>query len=114
MIQMPTKYGLRCFYNQLRRGFKEGSGFNVRYWSLAELKALAQSTIGKPQTEIDCFFGIGWQPSDAEFMPLHFRLAIAISEQLRAVGRVVTPLKVFADSVYISAIKAVPDGTPSQ
>jgi SAM-dependent methyltransferase len=105
LIQMPTKLGLRCLYNQLRRGFREPTGFDVRYWSLGELRRLFESRIGRTQFSVDCFFGIGWQASDAHLMPPVFRAVIATSEFLRRLAARFPPLTRIADSVYVESRK---------
>ena len=35
LIQMPNVFGIRCLYHQIRRGFREASDFEVRYWRTA-------------------------------------------------------------------------------
>jgi SAM-dependent methyltransferase len=105
MIQMPAKYGARCLYNQARRGFRETKGFEVRYWTLRDLKRVFENKIGPVKFSVDCFFGIGWQASDARFMPASFRLIISASEFLRRISQWFPPLKQVADSVYVAAVK---------
>ncbi len=105
MIQMPTRYGLRCLYNQARRGFRDTHGFEVRYWRLADLRKVVRQSIGATRFTIDCFFGIGWQPSDAHLMPLLYRMIIRASETLRAIGGWLPGLQLLADSVYLHSIK---------
>src|SRR5665213_103438 len=104
-VQMPTVFGVRCLYHQLRRGFSEGSGFDVRYWTIPALKRLFTDAIGASSVLVDCYFGIGLQPSDARFMPWHFRAAMFASEGLRRVSGLVPPLKYLADSVYVLSEK---------
>ena len=105
MIQMPTKYGIRCLVNQARRGFRDTHGFEVRYWTLAELRSTFQEHVGPANFAVDCFFGIGWQPSDAHLMPGSLRLVIAASEGLRHLSSSIPLLTHLADSVYALATK---------
>ena len=105
MIQMPTKFGIRCLINQARRGFRETHGFEVRYWSLADLRTTFGQHVGSAEFAVDCFFGIGWQPSDAHLMPPSLRAVIRASEALRALSRTVPLLTQVADSVYVLAAK---------
>ena len=105
MIQMPAKFGLRCLYNQLRRKFRDATGFEVRYWRLAELRKVMDRQIGRTRFTVDCFFGIGWQPGDAHLMPTHFRALIACSELLRRLSQWLPVLRHVADSVYAHATK---------
>ena len=104
-IQMPTKCGLRCLYHQARRGFREGVGFEVRYWSLPSLLTLFASKIGTTEFSVDCFFGIGLQFSDLHLMPPALKLVVSASEGLRLASTVFTPLVWAADSVYVSSVK---------
>ena len=104
-IQMPTKFGLRCLYHQARRGFREGVGFEVRYWTLPSLAALFASKIGTTEFSVDCFFGIGLQFSDLHLMPPGLKMIVSASEGLQLASTVFTPLVWAADSVYVSSVK---------
>ena len=103
-VQMPNVMGPRCFYQWAKRGFHDGSGFNVRYWTLGQLRE-AFGRIGVTRFEIDCFFGIGLQPSDADIMPTKWRLLLKVSEALRALEGIVPGLAWVADSVYVDVTK---------
>ena len=105
LIQMPTPFGLRCMYHQARRRFKEAEGVEVRYWSIPALKRVFTSTIGKTEISVDCYFGLGLQKSDSEFMPMKLKLVLAGSEILRKVSHFASFLKYVADSVYVKAVK---------
>jgi ubiquinone/menaquinone biosynthesis C-methylase UbiE len=110
-VQMPTKFGLRCIYHQFRRRFRDGSGFEVRYWTLPSLRKLFSSRIGSATFSVDCFFGIGLQFSDLRFMTPLLKVVVTASETLRQISRFVVPLTWVADSVYVSTVK---DGTAQQ
>lgn len=99
-VQMANVMGPRCFYQWVRRGFNDGEGFNVRYWTLRQLRA-AFEKIGPVDFEIDCFFGIGLQSSDVDLMPPKWKMLIHASECLRKFSGLVG----LADSVYVSALK---------
>jgi SAM-dependent methyltransferase/uncharacterized protein YbaR (Trm112 family) len=105
LVQMPTKWGLRCLMNQARRKFRRAEGFEVRYWTLADLRKVFREAVGPCEISVDCFFGIGWQPTDLPMMPSHFKLVIHASEALRIASKVLPQLKWVADSVYVSARK---------
>ena len=102
LVQMPTKYGLRCLYHQARRGFSDGDGFAVRYWTVPALRRMFSDSIGPTEVSVDCFFGIGLQKSDASMMPTHLKLVIGASELLRETSQVITPLVYTADSIYLA------------
>lgn len=106
-VQMPTRYGLRCLYHQVRRGFREGTGFEVRYWTLAELLRLFTARVGAAEIEADCFFGLGLQPSDQALMPPASRRVLRLSERLKRASRRWPSLVGMADSVFVEAAKAV-------
>jgi len=104
-VQMPTRYGIRCLYHQVRRGFREGQAFEVRYWSRPELRQLFNASLGDTQFEVDCYFGIGLQPSDELLMPPRLRQALRASEALKAASRVLPVLARVADSVFAVSTK---------
>jgi SAM-dependent methyltransferase/uncharacterized protein YbaR (Trm112 family) len=105
LVQMPMKVGVRCLYHQARRKFREGMGFEVRYWSIPTLRSIFDSNVGTTSFSVDCFFGIGLQRSDLDLMPPMLRAAIIASETLRALSRAFPPLVWLADSVYVSSVK---------
>jgi SAM-dependent methyltransferase/uncharacterized protein YbaR (Trm112 family) len=105
LVQMPTVLGVRCLYHQMRRGFRDGRDFEVRYWTVPALRRLFGERIGPTRVSVDCYFGIGLQASDLRFMPFSHRVAIRTSEALRGVSHVVPPLKYVADSVYLESTK---------
>jgi len=105
LIQMPTKFGLRCLQHQLRRRFREGRGFEVRYWSLPSLRRLFSSRVGSTKFSVDCYFGIGLQYSDIHLMSPFMKIVVAASEALRQLSRAIHPLTWVADSVYVSSVK---------
>lgn len=110
LIQMPIRWGLRCLYNLWRRGWSEGEGFEVRYWSSEELRAAFGRTMNQVELSVDCYFGIGWQWSDARLMPWPLRCVLVASEVLRRLSQWLPPLRVVADSVYVKAEKPKESG----
>ena len=105
LVQMPTVFGLRCLYHQVRRKFREATRFDVRYWTIPALRRLFSSQIGPTEISVDCFFGIGLQYSDLHLMPLTYKTVIVASELLRRASYVLPPLTLLADSVYVSSLK---------
>ena len=105
-VQMPSKFGIRCLYHQMRRSFREAVDFDVRYWSIPSLRKLFSAKIGPTTFSVDCFFGIGLQFSDLRFMTIHAKLITITSELLRFLSRFVTPLVWAADSVFVSSTKS--------
>lgn len=105
LVQMPTPFGLRCLYHQVRRRFRPARGFEVRYWTIPRLTALFSRAVGPATISVDCYFGIGLQRSDWPLMSPVRKLVLAGSEGLRGASLVFPPLKYIADSVYVSAVK---------
>src|SRR5215213_5796212 len=83
LFQMPNKYGIRQYQMHRRRGFTEGEGFDVRYWTPTELLETFEKRFGPTKMTTDCYFGLGIQPSDVDLLPLHYKLIIHTSEVLR-------------------------------
>lgn len=110
LVQMPNKWGLRCLFHQVRRRFRVPVRFEVRYWTLAELRQTYSSRIGPTHVSVDCFFGLGLQASDRHLMPFSKRCVITTSEILRHLSRYLPGLTSVADSVYVASAKAPVDG----
>lgn len=104
LVQMPVIFGIRCLYHLARRRFREGTGFEVRYWTIPALRRLF-AAIGPSRIEVDCYFGIGLQAADAHVMPPGRRLILAVSEALRLASGWCAPLRYVADSVYVRSIR---------
>jgi len=106
LIQMPNRFGLRCLYQQARRGFRKPENFEVRYRSPSTLLNLFNSSIGQSELSIDCFFSIGLQAADINIIPKKYRSLIYLSETLRKLGTNFYSLNYIADSLYITSTKS--------
>lgn len=106
-VQMPTRYGIRCLYHQMRRGFGEGSGFDVRYWLLRDLQRMFTERIGPSEFEVDGYFGIGLQQSDRHLMTPLRRWVLRASAFMRAASERLSWLIHVADSVYVRSVKRI-------
>ena len=109
-IQMANRFGVRSFYHQLRRGFEEGEAFEVRYWSPTELISVFEESIGRSRLSVDCYFGLGLQKADREYMPWYLKGVISTSEWLKSISRSLNPLVSVADSVFVRSEKIGRDG----
>ena len=105
-VQMPTIFGVRCLYHQARRRFAEGTGFDVRYWTIPALTRLFSRAIGRATISVDCYFGIGLQRADFALMTPMLKVILISSEIVRGASRFAPFLKYVADSVYVTAVKA--------
>ena len=104
---MASATGRRSLQHILRRRAREPVGFDVRYWSPLELQRQFVRTFGSAALEVDCYFGLGLQPADLPILPSPSRAVVRVSEGLRKLARVVPPLALVADSVYLTARKTV-------
>jgi SAM-dependent methyltransferase/uncharacterized protein YbaR (Trm112 family) len=103
-VQMPTRFGLRCLYHQARRAFRNATGFEVRYWTIAALADVFTRHIGPATFEVDGYFGIGLQRADEPLMTPALRRVLYASERLKAISRRFQPLVAVADSVFVQAV----------
>lgn len=101
----PNRLGLLPLVRQAQRRFRKAEGFEVRYWSLNDLRALFEENFGVVSFEVDCFFGIGLQAADEKFMIPAMKCAVRVSELLRRMSHTVPLITHFADSVYVRAKK---------
>jgi ubiquinone/menaquinone biosynthesis C-methylase UbiE len=104
LVQMPNKYGIRQYQQHRRRGFTEGEGFEVRYWTPTELMETFENKFGPTKMTTDCYFGLGIQASDADLLPLHYKMIVNSSELLRRISNIFRPLTKVADSVYLESV----------
>jgi len=105
LIQMAHALGVRSLYHQLRRGFREGTDFEVRYWTIPKLRRAFQEYIGPSTISVHCYFGLGLEPADVKLMPRRLARLISLSEGLRALSTRLHLLTYLADSLYVSAVK---------
>lgn len=105
LIQMPNFLGVRCLQHQIRRRFREARGFEVRYWSVNELKREFSRFIGDSTISVDCYFGLGLQKSDQKYMSPLMKMVVSMSEFLRSASKNIPTLTFFADSLYVESRK---------
>lgn len=103
VVQMPNRQGVRQSQQHRRRGFTEGEGFDVRYWSPAELLATFQELVGPSKISADCFFGLGIQVSDVDLLPLRYQAVVRASQSLVFASRWCEALRMHADSLYVES-----------
>jgi SAM-dependent methyltransferase/uncharacterized protein YbaR (Trm112 family) len=103
-VQMPNKFGLRCLYHQIGRGFREREAFDVRYWTQGDLRSTF-GIIGPASISVDGYFSLNPQISDIRFFPRRYRALVRTSEFLGKLSHLLTPLGWMADSLYVSAVR---------
>jgi ubiquinone/menaquinone biosynthesis C-methylase UbiE/uncharacterized protein YbaR (Trm112 family) len=99
-IHMLNKYGLRSIYVQLKRGFREASGFETRYWSPSELVATFNQYIGPTELLVGSYFTQA-QPTDKDLFIPRDKILLAIAELLKRTNHRVPFLTNFADNVFL-------------
>src|SRR5947207_2635099 len=109
VIQMANAFGLRSIYHQLRRGFRQGREFEVRYWRPGELRATFARLVGPSDVTADGYFSLNPQPNEAHMLPVPFRAVVAASETLRTLSMHGMPITWLADSLCVSATKSRDD-----
>jgi SAM-dependent methyltransferase/uncharacterized protein YbaR (Trm112 family) len=105
-VQLANVLGLRSALQIARRAGREPTAFEVRYYAPRHLLRLFEGHIGTARLEADCFFGLGLQAADADYMGPAGRIAMRSSEALKKASRWFSPLAFLADSVYVEASKA--------
>jgi len=112
LVQLPNVFGLRCLYHELRRGFREARDFEVRYWTVPELKATFSRLIGPASVSVDGYFSLNAQVSDVAFLPPRYRAIVYTSEWLQRLSVHLPALNYIADSLYVTASRL--DGVSSR
>ena len=102
LVQLPNRLGLRNLMNRAQVGFKD---FDVRYWSVSELRATFEQLIGPAEIEVDGFFSLNAQRADLAFLRKRHRAVVRVSDALRFTSDIMPPIGLLADSLYVRAIK---------
>lgn len=104
LIQMATAFGLRNLQNQMKRRFRQPTGFEVRYWDPWKLQNTFEKIIGKTNMFVDSYFGLGLHEEDKDMMPPHISVLISLSTMMRRFSKSFELLKYIADSVYLRSV----------
>ena len=78
----------------------------MRYWTVPALVRLFERQIGETRVDVDCYFGIGLQPSDEPLMTPGLKRIMRASERLKAASRRWSALVWVADSVFVESSRA--------
>lgn len=105
-VQMASAWGIRSLQHQLRRGFREAADFEVRYWTPFALRQAFREAFGEADVSVDCYFGLGLQPSDMDLLPAQKKAIVRASEGLKRVANWLPPLAYCADSQFIKGRKS--------
>jgi ubiquinone/menaquinone biosynthesis C-methylase UbiE len=104
-VQLANHLGVRSVYHQLKRGFREPIGFEVRYLWPSQIKNIFPRAGWWVETKPDCFFGLGLQKADSEVMPYLKKILLFASELLKKLARSLPLLGLLADSIFVIAEK---------
>ena len=105
-VQLPNARGLRSLQVQAARRWRRPENFEVRYWTVPELRATFEHLIGPTSLTVDGFFSLNVQTADLPLLPLRFRALVHTSESLRHLAERIRPLVGVADSLYVLARRA--------
>ena len=105
MVQMPNRRSILGMKTLLQRGFRDGTGFEVRYWTHEELKETFGRILGEAIVEVDSFFSINAQEVGLEVLPWFERMVLRLSLGMTKLSKEVKALQLFADSLYVRARK---------
>lgn len=103
LLQMSNALGLRSLQHQLNRGFRKAKNFEVRYWTVPELRSTFEEVIGPARISADCYLGLGLQASDYDLLTPLGRFLVRTSELLRVMSKHIPVLVHVADSLYVEA-----------
>lgn len=104
-VQMANALGIRNLFLQLKRGFREPKGFEVRYWSPKDLREVFSSCVGPATLSADSFLSLNAQLTDVDLLPFPYRLIVRCSDLLRRLSARWQWLACVADSLYVASSK---------
>jgi|ERR1035437_1629464 ubiquinone/menaquinone biosynthesis C-methylase UbiE/uncharacterized protein YbaR (Trm112 family) len=104
-VQLANAYGIRSLQHQFKRGFRKAEGFEVRYWRPKRMQQVFSDCVGNTKLGVDCFFGLGLQRADSEFMPRWKQYILNTSELLKRISNRIRPVVLVADSIFVSGWK---------
>jgi len=105
LVQMPNCWSVLGLYHLIRRGFRDGRGFEVRYWSPSELKTVFDASIGKTDLYVDSFLSLNAQVSDLRLLPWFERVVVRASGLMVDLSNSIPRLQSLADSLYVKSQK---------
>jgi len=103
-IEMPNARGPLNLTRRARRGFTEGSGAEVRYWTRWELRTTF-GEIGPVELLADGFLTINPQVGDLDLLRARHRAIVRLSERLRRTSKRAPFLVWLADSLIVRAVR---------
>lgn len=105
-IQMPNRDGLKARLTMGQNRFSDGTEFDVRYYSIADLVDMFERSIGKSRWDVDCYLGLNVHPKDRPLLRPLGKFVVDIAGLLYRFSRQMPRFDRLADSVWITAEKA--------
>jgi SAM-dependent methyltransferase/uncharacterized protein YbaR (Trm112 family) len=106
-IQMPNRTGIRAVINRIQGKDPADEEFNVRYYSMTELRTAFSSRIGPTNFKVDCFLGLNVHYRDINLVPGWRKAVILFALVLKQLSNVIYPLQQLADSVLVISRRAI-------
>ena len=103
---MAQRFGALNLVQQLRRGFRPPTAFEVRYWRGRDLRRVFSEALGPTELTVDGFFSLNAQSADLDLLRPAHRGIVHVSNALRRLSSVMPPLVHVADSVYVRAVNS--------
>jgi ubiquinone/menaquinone biosynthesis C-methylase UbiE/uncharacterized protein YbaR (Trm112 family) len=106
-LEFPNKNGLRNRFGPASAPNNlDFDSWDVRYYSLAEYKSIFNKFFNNFEFFNHSALGIGILPGDLKYAKgIKNKAVIGLSRSLSRVVEMIKPLKEFADSIYIKAVK---------
>jgi SAM-dependent methyltransferase/uncharacterized protein YbaR (Trm112 family) len=107
VIQMPPNIGGIRARLAAMRGFdlREGSEFDVRWYSLGELTEIFSKHVGESSWSTDCFLGLNVHARDKEHIKGVRKLIIHTASILEFAAQQIPAIRHFSDSVFVTSTK---------
>jgi SAM-dependent methyltransferase len=105
LVQLPNALGLRSIYHQAKRRFRTPQLFQVRYWTLPEMRRACNELIGPSTVSVDGFFSLNAQAADIHLLPFKARMVVRTSDLLRRVSDGFPLMAYVADSLYVRSVR---------
>ena len=106
VIQMPNIGGISARLRAIRGvDLREGSEFDVRWYSLGELTQIFAEHIGNSNWSIDCFLGLNVHARDKKHVKRIRKLVIHAASIAEFVARKIPVARNFSDSVFVNSTK---------
>lgn len=108
MLEFPNKNGIRNYFGPAKKYSSSANDYNswdVRYYSVKEYKNIFLDIFQNFQFKVHSALGIGVLKEDLKYVSFKNKILCGASLLLTGVFKLISPLKKFADSIYITVNK---------